>query len=69
KEQNFNDYRLMRINEVPAIEVYLLESTEKPGGMGEPVVALVAPALCNAIFAATRQRLRALPVVKQGLGV
>ncbi|MFL6549251.1 MAG: molybdopterin cofactor-binding domain-containing protein [Povalibacter sp.] len=69
REQNFNDYRMMRINEVPAIEVYLLESSEKPGGMGEPVVALVAPALCNAIYAATRKRLRTLPVVKQGIVV
>jgi isoquinoline 1-oxidoreductase subunit beta len=69
KEQNFNDYRMMRINEVPAIEVYLLESKEKPGGMGEPVVALVAPAVCNAIYAASRKRLRALPVVKQGIVV
>jgi isoquinoline 1-oxidoreductase beta subunit len=69
REQNFNDYRMMRINEVPAIEVYLLESSEKPGGMGEPVVALVAPALCNAIYAATKKRLRALPVIKQGIVV
>lgn len=68
-EQNFNDYRLMRINEVPAIEVYLLESNEKPGGMGEPVVALVAPAICNAIYAASSKRLRQLPVVKQGIVV
>ncbi len=68
-EQNFNDYRLMRINEVPAVEVYLLESNEKPGGMGEPVVALVAPAICNAIYAANKKRLRTLPVVKQGIVV
>jgi isoquinoline 1-oxidoreductase beta subunit len=69
REQNFDGYRMMRINEVPAIEVYLLESSEKPGGMGEPVVALVAPALCNAIYAATRKRLRTLPVIKQGIVV
>jgi isoquinoline 1-oxidoreductase beta subunit len=69
KEQNFHDYRLMRINEVPAVEVYFLESEEKPGGMGEPVVALVAPAVCNAIYAATRKRLRTLPIAKQGITV
>ncbi|HMN45297.1 MAG TPA: molybdopterin-dependent oxidoreductase [Povalibacter sp.] len=69
KEQNFNDYRLMRINEVPAVEVYFIESEEKPGGMGEPVVALVAPAVCNAIYAATRKRLRTLPIAKQGIAV
>jgi len=66
REQNFNDYRLLRINEVPQIDVYLLDSDEKPGGMGEPTVALVAPAVCNAIYAATRKRLRALPIAKQG---
>ncbi|HEU4484537.1 MAG TPA: molybdopterin cofactor-binding domain-containing protein [Povalibacter sp.] len=69
REQNFDSYRLMRINEVPQIEVYMLDSQEKPGGMGEPVVALVAPALCNAIYAASRKRLRSLPVVKQGIVV
>jgi isoquinoline 1-oxidoreductase subunit beta len=69
KEQNFDDYRMLRINEVPQIEVHLVDSTEKPGGMGEPAVALVAPALCNAIYAATRKRLRALPVTKQGFVV
>jgi isoquinoline 1-oxidoreductase subunit beta len=69
KERNFDAYRLLRINEVPAIEVHLFESSEKPGGMGEPAVALVAPAVCNAIYAATRKRLRTLPIAKQGFVV
>ena len=69
KEQNFDAYRMLRINETPPIEVHLLESTEKPGGMGEPTVALVAPAVCNAIYAATRKRLRTLPIAKQGFTV
>jgi isoquinoline 1-oxidoreductase subunit beta len=69
KEQNFDDYRLLRMNETPQIEVYVVDSTEKPGGMGEPAVALVAPALCNAIYAATRKRIRALPLAKQGFTV
>jgi isoquinoline 1-oxidoreductase beta subunit len=69
KEQNFDDYRLMRINEAPEIEVYVVNSTEKPGGMGEPAVAVVAPAVCNAIYAATRKRIRALPIAKQGFTV
>ncbi len=69
KEQNFNDYRLLRLNETPKIEVYVVDSTEKPGGMGEPAVAVVAPAVCNAIFAATRKRIRALPIAKQGFTV
>jgi len=69
QEQNFDTYRLLRINEVPSIEVHLMESTEKPGGMGEPAVALIAPAVCNAIYAATKKRLRKLPIAKQGFVV
>lgn len=69
REQNFDTYRLLRMNEMPAIEVHLLASTEKPGGMGEPAVALVAPAVCNAIYAASRKRLRKLPIAKQGFVV
>lgn len=69
QEQNFDKYRLLRMNESPVIEVHLLTSDEKPGGMGEPSVALVAPAVCNAIYAATRKRLRKLPIVKQGFVV
>ena len=69
KEQNFDDYRMLRMNETPQIEVYVVDSTEKPGGMGEPAVALVAPALCNAIYAATRKRIRVLPIAKQGFTV
>jgi len=69
KEQNFDSYRLLRINEAPKIETYVMESNEKPGGMGEPVVALVAPSVCNAIYAATKKRLRALPIAKQGFTI
>ena len=69
QEQNFDSYRMLRINEAPAIETYVMESNEKPGGMGEPVVALVAPSVCNAIYAATKKRLRALPIVKQGFTI
>ena len=69
QEQNFDSYRMLRINEAPTIETYVMESNEKPGGMGEPVVALVAPSVCNAIYAATKKRLRSLPIVKQGFTV
>lgn len=69
QEQNFDTYRLLRMNEVPVIEVHLLNANEKPGGMGEPAVALVAPAVCNAIYAATKKRLRKLPIAKQGFVV
>jgi CO/xanthine dehydrogenase Mo-binding subunit len=65
RETNFDRYRLMRLNEVPAIEVELLPSDESPGGIGEPSTALVAPAVCNAIFAATGERLRQLPIARK----
>lgn len=67
QQTNFNTYRVLRANEMPAIEVHLLSSDELPGGIGEPSVALVAPAVCNAICAATGKRLRALPVGTQQL--
>jgi len=60
---NFDDYALIRMNEAPVIEAYFVPSTEAPTGAGEPPVPPLAPALCNAIFAATRRRIRALPVV------
>ena len=66
QERNFDRYRLLRLPESPRIEVVLLESTEAPGGMGEPATALIAPALTNAIFAATGKRLRSLPIARQG---
>jgi isoquinoline 1-oxidoreductase beta subunit len=64
QQTNFDRYRLMRMNEAPAIEVKLLESPEAPGGAGEPSTAVVGPAVCNAIFAATGRRLRDLPITK-----
>jgi isoquinoline 1-oxidoreductase beta subunit len=65
QQKNFNDYRLLRFNEMPTIDVHLLESEEAPGGIGEPATGLVAPAVCNALFAATGKRLRALPIAAQ----
>ena len=62
EQSNFNDYRILRINEAPAVEVYLVKSAEAPGGIGEPGTSALAPALTNAIFAATGKRIRKLPV-------
>jgi isoquinoline 1-oxidoreductase subunit beta len=62
QQSNFNDYRVLRINETPVVEVYRVESTKSPGGLGEPGTSIAAPALANAIFAATGVRLRSLPV-------
>jgi len=61
KQSNFHDYRMLRLPEAPAIEVYIVSGSEKMGGAGEPGVPPVAPALANAIFAATGKRLRTLP--------
>jgi isoquinoline 1-oxidoreductase beta subunit len=66
-QSNFHNYRVLRSNEIPKIDVHLLPGTELPGGIGEPAVALVAPAVCNAIFAATGTRLRSLPIAGQRL--
>ena len=64
EQSNFNDYRVLRMNEMPAIEVHLVKSNEKPGGIGEPGTAATAPALANAVFAATGKRIRQLPLQK-----
>lgn len=69
REKNFDAYRMMRMRETPKIEVFFMQSQEKPGGMGEPAVALVAPAICNAIYAASKKRLRSLPIAKHGITV
>jgi isoquinoline 1-oxidoreductase beta subunit len=62
QQANFDTYRPLRINEAPVIEVHLVSSTQAPGGIGEPGTAAIAPAVANAIFAATGKRLRKLPV-------
>jgi isoquinoline 1-oxidoreductase subunit beta len=62
QQSNFNDYRMLRINEVPQIEVHLIKSAEAPGGIGETAVTAAPPALGNALYAATGIRLRRLPV-------
>jgi isoquinoline 1-oxidoreductase beta subunit len=62
QQSNFNDYRMLRINEIPQIEVHLINSGEAPGGIGETGVTAAPPALGNALFAATGIRLRRLPI-------
>src|SRR2546425_1053851 len=63
EQSNFNNYRTLRMNETPLIEVHLVRNLEPPGGIGEPGTAVTAPALANAIFAATGKRIRKLPLV------
>jgi isoquinoline 1-oxidoreductase subunit beta len=62
QQSNFHDYRMVRINEAPQIEVHIVPSTEAPGGVGEPGVPPIIPAVANAISAATGQRVRRLPI-------
>jgi CO/xanthine dehydrogenase Mo-binding subunit len=62
QQSNFHDYRVLRLDETPEIEIYLVEEDDKPRGAGEPAVPPVAPAVANAIFALTGQRLRKLPL-------
>jgi isoquinoline 1-oxidoreductase len=62
-QSNFHDYQVLRMDEVPEVEVYLVPSTEYPTGLGEPGTTTVAPALSNAIFAATGARVRQVPLV------
>jgi isoquinoline 1-oxidoreductase beta subunit len=69
RQSNFNDYRMLRIDEVPSIEVHVVKSGEEPGGIGETGVAAGPPALRNAIYAATGVRLNRLPIDRAALAV
>ena len=66
-QSNFGDYPMLRIGEMPLVEVHILESGEKPGGIGQPGVPPLAPAVCNAIFALTGKRIRELPIARTAL--
>jgi isoquinoline 1-oxidoreductase beta subunit len=71
-QSNFNDYQMIRMKDAPPIEVHLVASEERPTGIGEPTVPVIAPALCNAIFNASRQskrdiRIRRLPIRMEDL--
>ncbi len=62
QQSNFHDYPMLRINEMPVVEVHIVPSTDPPGGVGEPGTPPIAPAVVNAIFAATGKRVRKLPI-------
>ena len=63
EQSNFHDYPVLRINEMPKIEVHLVKSAQAPGGVGEPGTPPIAPAVVNALFALTGKRIRSLPIV------
>ncbi len=65
EQSNFHDYPLLRMNEMPQVEVHIVPSKEKPGGVGEPGVPPIAPAVANAVFALTGARLRTLPMTPE----
>jgi isoquinoline 1-oxidoreductase beta subunit len=70
-QSNFNNYDMIRMKDAPSIEVHIVQSTEQPTGIGEPTVPVIAPAICNAIFDATRKskalRIRRLPIHSEDL--
>jgi isoquinoline 1-oxidoreductase beta subunit len=63
-QSNFNDYLMLRMRDMPVIEVHIVPSTEAQGGVGEPGTPPIAPAVCNAIYALTGKRIRRLPIGK-----
>ncbi|MEK9824916.1 MAG: molybdopterin cofactor-binding domain-containing protein, partial [Methylotenera sp.] len=65
EQSNFHDYNVLRMADMPKVEVHIVPSTEKMGGAGEPGVPPLAPAVTNAIFAATGKRIRSLPIADQ----
>ena len=62
EQRNFHQYRVLRMNEMPKVETYVVPSTEPPGGIGECAVPPIAPAIANALFALSGKRIRALPI-------
>ncbi len=67
QQTNFHAFRVMRNNEAPQIDIVLVDSAEKPGGIGEPATALVGPAVANAIFVATGKRVRRMPFTQENI--
>ena len=65
EQTNYGDYPVLRMNEMPVVEVHLVNSQDAPGGVGETATACIMPAVTNAIFAATGKRIRKLPVANQ----
>jgi isoquinoline 1-oxidoreductase beta subunit len=69
QEQNFDKYKLARIPVSPVVDVHFVNTTDSPTGLGEPAFPPAAPAICNAIYAATKERIRTLPITRQGFSI
>ena len=69
EQTNFDNYPILRMDASPVIDVHVVASQERPGGVGEVGVPHIAPAVCNAIFAACGRRIRTLPIVKSGITI
>jgi isoquinoline 1-oxidoreductase beta subunit len=69
EQDNFHTYPLLRMHEMPKVEVHIVQSSAPPSGIGEPPVPTVGPAVANAYFAATRKRIRTLPFSRAGVTV
>ena len=67
KESNFHDFPILRMNEMPVVETYIVDSEHRPTGVGEMGVPPIAPAVANAIYAATGKRVRHLPILPEDL--
>src|SRR5438105_10770025 len=67
EQTNFDTYNVMRIDEMPQVETVIMPSGDFWGGVGEPTIAVAAPAVLNAIFAATGKRIRSFPLMNQDL--
>jgi isoquinoline 1-oxidoreductase beta subunit len=67
QQSNFHDYPILQMNEMPVVEVYIVESDQRPSGMGEMGVPPIAPAVANAVFAATGKRIRHIPIRPEDL--
>ena len=66
EQSNFHDYQVIHMNQMPEVNVHIVDSNELPGGIGETGIPTLAPALTNAIYAATKKRIRRLPITKEG---
>jgi isoquinoline 1-oxidoreductase beta subunit len=64
EQSNFLDYPLLRMSEMPRVEVHIVESQVRPTGVGEPAVPVIGPAVANALFNATGNRIRVLPLAR-----